>query len=322
MKVSQGTMAAGRRLLTSPGWLLLGVALAANGQTLATSGRVSTTAESVCALRAIAAKHVDPKVRNPDYLAEKFVGEEFWRTSPLRDDPDRARHNPVYFWVNARTHHIDALLVEALSKGVTQVVNLGAGLDSRAYRFRNRFPNVRFFELDLPAMIVTKRERVMKIFGSVPDKVILVPTDFTARPLSEVLRDAGYDRTQRTFFIWEGVTMYLPEAANVNTLRFIRSGSASGSSVVYDYVLDATLLPDGGGIYGAKSTAAYLASVGEPLLTGWSQREAADIATREGLAVVSDIGPAELTARYLIGTDGQPDGMMVEFPRIIHAQVP
>jgi hypothetical protein len=36
------------------------------------------------------------------------------------------------------------------------------------------------------------------------------------------------------------------------------------------------------------------------------------------LVVVSDIGPAELTARYL----GQPDGMMVEFPRIIHARVP
>ena len=45
------------------------------------------------------------------------------------------------------------------------------------------------------------------------------------------------------------------------------------------------------------------------LLTGWSQRQATDIATREGLAVVSDTGPAELTARYLIGTDGQPDGM-------------
>ena len=116
--------------------------------------------------------------------------------------------------------------------------------------------------------------------------------------------------------------MYLPEAANLSTLRFIRSGSAAGSSVVYDYVLDATLRPDGGGIYGAKSTAAYLASVGEPLLTGWSQRQATDIATREGLAVVSDVGPAELTARYLIGTDGQPDGMMIEFPRIMHAQVP
>ena len=315
-------MPVGRRLLTSPGWLLLGLALVASAQTLATSGRVSTTAESVCALRAVAAKHLDPKIRNPDYLAEKFVSAEFWRTSPFRDDPDRARHNPNYFWVNARTHHMDALLVEALSTGATQVVNLGAGFDSRAYRFRERFPQVLFFELDLPAMIGAKRERVVKIFGAVPDRVVLVPTDFTTRPLDEVLRDAGYDRTQRTFFIWEGVTMYLPEAANLSTLRFIRSGSASGSSVVYDYVLDAALRSDGGGIYGAKSTAAYLASVGEPLLTGWNQRQAAAIATREGLVVVSDIGPAELTARYLIGSDGQPDGMMVEFPRIIHVRVP
>src|SRR5215510_871100 len=315
-------MPPGRKLLGSPGWLLLGVALSVNAQTLATSGRVSTTAESVCALRAVAAKHPDPKIRNPDYLAEKFVSAEFWRTSPFRTDPERARHNPSYFWVNARTHHMDGLMVDAVSGGATQVVNLGAGLDSRAYRFRERFPQVRFFELDLPAMITAKRERVIKVLGAVPDRVVLVPTDFTTRPLDEVLRDAGYDRTQRTFFIWEGVTMYLPEAANLSTLRFIRSGSANGSSVVYDYVLDATLRPDGGGLYGAKTTAAYLASVGEPLLTGWSQSQAAAIATREGLVVVSDIGPAELTSRYLIGSDGQPDGMMGEFPRIIHARVP
>jgi methyltransferase (TIGR00027 family) len=315
-------MAPTRRLLTSPGWLLVGVALVANAQTLAGSGRVSTTAESVCALRAVAAKHADPKIRNPDYLAERLVGPEFWRASPFRNDPDRARHNPNYFWVNARTHHIDALLVDALSTGATQVVNLGAGLDSRAYRFRERFPRARFFELDLPAMIAAKRERVVKILGAVPDRVVLVPTDFTARPLDQVLRDAGYDRTQRTFFIWEGVTMYLPEAADVSTLRFLRSGAASGSAIVYDYVLDAALRPDGGGLYGAKTTAAYLASVGEPLLTGWSRDQAAALATRAGLLVVSDLGPAELTARYLIGSDGQPDGMMVEFPRIIHLRVP
>jgi methyltransferase (TIGR00027 family) len=312
-----------RRGLTSPGWLVLGLALMAScAQTLATSGKVSVTAESVCALRAVGAMHPDPKVRNPDYLAEKFVDEAFWRASPFRTNPERARHNPTYFAVNARTHHIDALLVDALSQGATQVVNLGAGFDSRAYRFRDRFPRVRFFELDLPATIAAKRERVVKIFGAVPDRVILVATDFNTRPLDAVLRDAGYDRTQRTFFIWEGVTMYLPEAANQSTLRFIRSGSASGSSVVYDYVLDGALRPDGGGLYGAKSVAAYVASVGEPLLTGWSQSQATAFATREGLVVVSDLGPAELTARYLIGSDGQPDGTIGEYQRIIHVRVP
>ena len=100
-----------RRRLESPGWMLLGLALmascaSASAQTLATSGKVSVTAESVCALRAVGAQHPDPKVRNPDYLAEKFVDEAFWRASPLRANPERARHNPTYFAVNARTHHI------------------------------------------------------------------------------------------------------------------------------------------------------------------------------------------------------------------------
>jgi methyltransferase (TIGR00027 family) len=312
-----------RRDLGRTGWLLLGLALLAScAQTLAASGRVSQTAEAVCALRAVAAQHPDPKVRNPDYLAERFVGEAFWQASPYRSDPARARHNPNYFFVNARTHHMDALLVEALTGGATQVVNLGAGFDSRAYRFRERFPQARFFELDLPAMIAAKRERVARIFGAVPERVTLVATDFNSRPLDEVLREAGHDRAQRTFFIWEGVTMYLPEAANLSTLRVIRSTSAPGSSVAFDYMLDTALRSGGTGPYGARSTAAWVASVGEPFLTGWSQSQAAAIATREGLVVASDLGPVELTARYLTGTDGQPDGMMGEFQRIIHLRVP
>ena len=313
----------GDGMLTVIGWLLFGMALLAScAQTLATSGKVSATAESVCALRAAGAKHPDPKVRNPDYLAEKFVNETFWKANGYDKDPGRARSSPTYFAVTARTKHIDTLLVDALAQGVTQVVNLGAGFDSRAYRFRDRFPNVRFFELDLPATITEKRARVVKIFGAVPDRVTLVPTDFTARPLDAVLRDAGYDRTQRAFFIWEGVTMYLPEPANRSTLQFIRSGSAPGSAVVYDYTLDRALLPDGGGIYGAKGAQAYVTSVGEPQVTGWSKDQAAAFATREGLVVVSDLGPADLTARYLIDSDGEPDGMIGEYIRMLHLRVP
>ncbi len=92
--------------------------------------------------------------------------------------------------------------------------------------------------------------------------------------------------------------------------------------MAYDYIPDAALRPDGGGLYGAKTTAAYVASVGEPFLTGWSQSQAAAVAAREGLVVVSDLGHVELTARYLTGSDGLPDGMMGEFQRIIHVRVP
>jgi O-methyltransferase involved in polyketide biosynthesis len=122
--------------------------------------------------------------------------------------------------------------------------------------------------------------------------------------------------------IWEGVTMYLPEVANRATLRFIRSASPSGSAVVYDYDLDTALKDDGGGLYGAKETLAAVARRGEPHITGWSQAQAAALLAAQGLALVSDLGPAELTARYLIRSDGQPDGRIAEFVRIIHARVP
>jgi hypothetical protein len=68
--------------------------------------------------------------------------------------------------------------------------------------------------------------------------------------------------------------------------------------------------------------APYVAPVGEPFVTGWNQRQAAAVATRERLVVASDLGPAELTACYLTGSDGLPDGMMGEFQRIIHVRVP
>ena len=57
-------------------------------------------------------------------------------------------------------------------------------------------------------------------------------------------------------------------------------------------------------------------------MTGWSASQAAAIATREGFVVVSDLGPAELTQRYLLGTDGEPDGMMAEVGRIMQVRVP
>ena len=53
-----------------------------------------------------------------------------------------------------------------------------------------------------------------------------------------------------------------------------------------------------------------------------SATEFAAIVAREGLVVVSDLGSTDLTARYLIASDGEPDGMISEGQRIIHVRVP
>src|SRR5436190_8140347 len=144
-------------------------------------GEVSTTAETTCAWRAIAAQHPDPKLRNPDEIAHKLCRSRL----PVSRDYVEARKQmdsmgeryAAYFYVNARTFYIDAALRRAAAAGATQVVVLGAGFDSRAYRFRASHPSVRFFEVDLPATIEAKKSRLAEALGGVPDYVRYAPID-------------------------------------------------------------------------------------------------------------------------------------------------
>jgi methyltransferase (TIGR00027 family) len=202
------------------------------------------------------------------------------------------------------------------------VVVLGAGFDSRAYRFRTAYPALRFFEVDLPAMSETKRQRLAEVFGAVPDYVRYAAINFDKQKLEDVLPALGYDAKQRTLFILEGVTPYVVESGNSATLDFIRKNSAPGSRVVYDYLLRDVVEGRFENYYAAESIAKAVARRGEPYVTGWMPPEAAAFAKQHGLIVVEDVGNKELTERYLLGTDGKPDGRLLDWQRIIEAKVP
>jgi methyltransferase (TIGR00027 family) len=289
-------------------------------------GQPSGTAEVVCSFRGIAAQHPDPKLRNPDDLAEKLCS----RLGIFPHDYAGARQVidasgvtfAAYFIVNVRTHYVDAALRRAVADGATQVVVLGAGYDSRAYRFRSSFPQVKFFEVDLPATSAKKRERLAEVFGAVPDYVRYAPIDFDKQKLGDVLPPLGYDPKQRTFFILEGVTMYVVEAGNGATLDFIRNNAAPGSRVVYDYLLRPVIEGKYEGYYAADYLAFAVARRGEPYITGWTPPEAAAFVQKHGLVVVEDVGDSELIERYLTGSDGKQDGRLLNWQRIIEAQVP
>lgn len=288
-------------------------------------GAASGTAEMVCELRALAAQHPDPKLRGRDHLAAKLCAasllpRDYAEARQIIDaQPERLA---AFFYVNARTHHIDARFEEAAAQGSTQVVVLGAGFDSRAYRFHDRYPKLRFFEVDLPATIRLKKKRVAGLLGTLPAYVRYVPIDFNTQSLAKVLRRAGYDPARKTFFILEGVTMYVNEAANRATLRFVRRHSPSGSTLVYDYVLRRVIEGDYAGLYAARSSAEGVASIGEPFVTGWTPQQAAAFAQANGLTVLEDLGPEEQTRRYLTGSNGRPDGRTTDWQRIIDAKVP
>jgi methyltransferase (TIGR00027 family) len=202
------------------------------------------------------------------------------------------------------------------------VVVLGAGFDSRAYRFRDSHPGLRFFEVDLPDTIEAKKKRVAAIFGAVPDYVRYAPIDFNIQRLEDVLPPLGYDPGQRTFFILEGVVMFVNEAGIGATLGFIRRSSAPGSRVVYDYVLRDVIERKYEGYAGAAETVYWMESWGEPYVSGWTPSEATAFAQKQGLQVVEDVGAKELTQRHLIGSDGKAAGAMLDWTRFIEVKVP
>jgi methyltransferase (TIGR00027 family) len=288
----------------------------------------SWTAEVVAAQRALGAYEEDVKVRNPDYLAEKFVSPIYWHNSPLELDDMRKKRSwrlrtyldVGYYFMTARTKHFDAILKEEGVKEIRQVVNLGVGYDTRAYRYHDAMPNVKYFELDTKATIDRKKEIVAKIFGALPSYVVYIAIDFDKQSLEDALLKAGYDKTQKTLFIWEGVTMYLTKEAVDGTLKFIAEQSAPGSSVVFDYCLKSVIEGDYSA-YLSGPVAKLFANHGEPFVYGIDPKKIRDFLKDRKLELISDIGPEEMEKMYLIRSDGAVYGKMSGYERITHAVI-
>lgn len=166
----------------------------------------------VAAARAFGAREPDPSVRNPDYLAERFLGPDERRlitdhpiAGALDQDYERAREGMEVAATSnmmlARTRFIDDHLVRAVAGGASQVVILGAGFDTRAYRFAQLLAGKKVFEVDHRATQGAKKRRVAEVLGQAPDNVVFVEIDFQRDRLENVLRDAGFQAGENTFFI-------------------------------------------------------------------------------------------------------------------------
>jgi methyltransferase (TIGR00027 family) len=206
---------------------------------------ISRTSIHVAAGRAVGAREPDPSVRNPDYLAEKLLGDPSkidvddlcLRALSLGYDEAMKDIEVVNIvrMMNIRTRFIDEALERAIAGGSTQVIILGAGFDSHAYRCQELLAPVKVFEVDRPPTQALKQQRVNQVLGGPPANLTYVPVDFQHENLREVLTRHGYDPAQRTFFVLEGVTMYLPEEAVRSTFRFVGTHPPA-SGIVFDYV--------------------------------------------------------------------------------------
>lgn len=207
----------------------------------------SLTALSTAAERTIEMeKPVDERICS-DSFAREFIPAWYyafmkWLTATRY--ADRRAAGALGFIV-VRCRYMDDILVEALSQGIQQLVILGAGFDSRAYRFDQLKDSIKVFEVDHPATQRSKLKKLEHILGQagLPGNVTFIPIDFTQETLATCLSEYGYSECLRTLFLWEGVTMYLDAPSVEDTLAFIANHSAPGSTVVFDYMCTQPALP-------------------------------------------------------------------------------
>jgi methyltransferase (TIGR00027 family) len=217
------------------------------------------------------------------------------------DDPDdlvaRARErgdHRMRWFVCARSRYAEQVLADAVRGGVDQLVVLGAGLDTFAYR--NPHGGLRVVEVDHPATRAWKLERLGAAGIAVPDDVVHAPVDFEREDPLDVLRSVAVDLERPVLFWWLGVTPYLTGPAVESTLR--RLGSLASAAVVLDH---ASPMGDGAGEADLMlRRREAVARLGEPWVSAYTYPELAELVLRSGF---TDVRPQDegATIRRCLG---------------------
>lgn len=133
----------------------------------------------------------------------------------------------------ARSRFMQEQLAASRARGISQLVILGAGLDSTAYRCGAIAEGLAVFEIDHPATQAWKRARLGAIGAQVPDNLSFTPFDFDRQTLAEALAAGGVRADRMTFFAWLGVQPYLADETVMATLDVV-AGFPPGSELVLD----------------------------------------------------------------------------------------
>jgi methyltransferase (TIGR00027 family) len=195
--------------------------------------------------------------------------------------------------VLCRKRYADEQVAAALADGIGQLLVLGAGLDTRAYRLAGA---ASVFEVDVAANVAAKGKRVRAALGAVPANVRLVAVDFEADDLAGSLAAAGFRADEPVMVVWEAVTQYLTEDAVRRTLAWLAT-TAPGSRLAFSFVRSDFL--DGTNRYGAERMYRDYVARRRVWHFGLSPAGVAPLLAEYGWTEHEQLGPAEYRTRYL-----------------------
>jgi methyltransferase (TIGR00027 family) len=196
--------------------------------------------------------------------------------------------------VARRVRAIDDEVERAVAEGVRQVVILGAGLDTRALRM-SALAQADVFEVDHPASQAFKMRKAATL-PVVSKSLHFVRNDFERGSLGPALLAAGFERTQPSVWICEGVVMYLTDRALAEMLQSVAVLSAAASKLLVQYHL-----PRGERRLLAWNRL-FTRGVGEPQIGLRSREQMSEAVESAGFGVVRDIqvDPRHKVCRLLV----------------------
>jgi methyltransferase (TIGR00027 family) len=203
---------------------------------------VGATAVMVALARATETASANPLIR--DQFAEPLVSTpelekvreqvaSWWSGTDEADDPDGAlRAQEMISYQAVRTHYFDSYFAGAVAAGIRQAVIVAAGLDSRAYRLD--WPaGTTVYEIDLPKVLEYKAQTLAGHGATPTADRRPVPVDLR-HDWPQALRNNGFDATQPTAWLAEGLLPFLPASAQEALFASIDALSGPGSRVAVE----------------------------------------------------------------------------------------
>jgi len=197
-----------------------------------------------------------------------------------------------------RSRYAEDRLHEAVEDGVRQLINVGAGFDTFAFRQPPWAEHLRIVEADHPASQAAKVEYFSNRDLRAPENTAFVPVDLEKDGLAAALSAHGIHLELPTFFACLGVLAYLAPAAIAATVEGIAAIPGTRALVL----AFAPREPD----RKESAAAARAARVGEPWLTYFTSEEIAGLLKASGFSSVSFLSPEAAADLYYEGRSDLP----------------
>jgi methyltransferase (TIGR00027 family) len=275
--------------------------------------------------RTIANKYFKDERFGSDYLAEYFLPSNFKFFMKFKKMRANAKKKLSKFfpggheYMIARTAWFDSLFVDALNKNIPQIVLLGAGYDSRAYRFAKLNSATKIIELDIAPTQNRKKKCLKKAQIDIPKHVTLVPINFNKESLKNILEKAGYDNHEKTLFLWEGVSYYLDSESVDSTLEIVNHNSHNESVIAFDYLI--SISEENINYYGVKEFFQTMKKhhANEELMFAIDEGKIESFFKQRGLKLVNHLDNKEIEEMFLLDDNEILIGQIIALFRFVMA---